>query len=102
MDGIGEVLSLFEIWRRSFAPDKIAVWSVGKAPGNGRIEATMHFVETFRRSLTSEEFVVNWVNIAGDEMRAVRIGTSNEDSGNDHNMGSTACSDQVVDSSLCW
>src|SRR5437016_5339138 len=101
MDSIGKTLSFFKIRRRSLAPDKITVWSIGKSPRNSCIQAAMHSVKTFWCALSSEEFVVSRINVTGDKMRAVSISASNEKGGYTHNISSQARSDQVLDGSLC-
>src|SRR6266566_1688080 len=102
MDSSGKTLSFFEVGCRSLAPDKIAVWSIGKSPRNGRIQAALHPVKTFWCALSSKKFLVSRINVTGDKMRTVSISASNEKSRYTHNISSQASSDQVFDSSLCW
>ena len=76
---IGEVLCLFEIWFGGFTPDQVAVWSIGKSSGNGCFYAAMHSVEALWGSLSGEEFVVDRVDITGDQVRSIGISSGNNE-----------------------
>src|SRR5438067_212882 len=92
----------FKVWLGRFTPAQVGVRSIGDAPGNSRIQSPAHSVEPFRCSFPGKEFLINRIDIAGNEVRAISIGACHNQRWHTHHVGSQTCSDQVLDSRLSW
>ena len=88
MNFVGEALRLFQMRLCRFAPDQVTIRRVRKSSGNGVTQSAPHLVEPLGCALPGEEFVVNRVDVAGDQVRAVSIGARNDKGRNAHDISS--------------
>src|SRR5215472_10881605 len=79
MDSIGKAFRFVQVRLGCLTPDEITIRRIGEPACDSRIQPTMHAEEPFRRPFEREEWVVRRVNIAGNQMRPIGIGPSNQD-----------------------
>ena len=81
MHGVGELARFVQVGMRSLAPDELDIRRVGKGPGNGGLDPAANSVEAFRSSFSGEEFAVARIDVAGQQVCAVGVGTRHDERG---------------------
>src|SRR5580693_5561025 len=87
MDGVGKLASFLEIRMRSFTPDQLYVWRVGKSAGDGGFDAATDSVEALWSSLSGQEFAVSRIHITSEQVGAIGVGSCHDQRGNAQHVG---------------
>ena len=97
MDGVGKAAGFVEVGLAGLAPDHVGVRCVGKAARDGRVQSARNTVKAFAgASLAGEEGLILGIDVAGDELGAVGVGTGDEDGGHAADIGGKARGDQLM------
>ena len=73
MNGIREAARLADVRRGRLHPEQIGVGRVRNRARGRRIDAAFDHEEAFRRALAGEEWMIAFVDVAGQQRGAVRI-----------------------------
>ena len=88
MNGISETAGLVEVGLGGFAPDQIGVGRVGQTSGNGGVDSSTNAEEPFRSTFAGAECAIARINIAGEKVRAVRVGAGHNQRGHAEHVSS--------------
>src|SRR5579859_3514285 len=100
MNGCGKTLGLWQAGFGCFAPDQVAVRSIGQTAGDRGIQSTAHAIETLGSALTGEEALIRGINIRSNQVSPVGISTGNQESRNTKHIGGETGRDKMLDSGL--
>src|SRR6266568_8146900 len=70
-----ELSRFLQVWLGSLPPKEISIWRIGNTASNRGFQPATNAEEPFSGAVTSEEFVVSRVDIAGQQVGAVGVGT---------------------------
>ena len=100
MHGVGKLARELQVRRAGFAPHEVSVVGVGDGARDCLLETLLGLVETFRRALAGDEWLVILVAVRGQQIGCFGIGTGDDQCRHAADVGGEARGDQFLDSFL--
>ena len=94
---LGEAARLGEVGLRGLAPDHVGVGRVGLAALDGGLDAALVAEEAFLGALAGDERAVGFVDVGGEQERAVGVGARDHQRGDVEHVGREPRRDQLLD-----
>src|SRR5689334_15695451 len=94
MNGLGELPRFGEIWRRRLAPEEIGVRRVRDGARDGALDAAAETEKTLCRPVAYTELAIARIDVAGEELRAVGIGSRDQHRWHVEHVGGEARRDE--------
>ena len=88
---------LVQVRLGGFAPDQVAVRRIGQPTRDRGVQSAVDLVEAFDRAFAGAEDLVVVVDVAGQQERAVGIGTRQDQRGHAQNIGRQTRCHQLLD-----
>ena len=88
VDCVSELLGLLQIWFGGFAPQQIGVRRIGQTACDGGTDAAANSEESLWSALSGAELTIAGIDVTGEKVRTISIGSSHHQRGNAHDVGS--------------